>query len=133
MTMEAQLVLKVDNTAARRLFLHKHALLEAPTGTSKGEDLLNLIHRIGFVQIDSINTVERAHHMILWSRRQSYRPKHLKKSCWRATEPSLSIGPRRLHHSNRILPLLALPLSKERREPAIPLESLARGRVSGKA
>ncbi len=79
MTMEAQLVLKVDNTAARRLFLHKHALLEAPAGSSKGDDLLSLIHRIGFVQVDSINTVERAHHMILWSRRQSYRPKHLKR------------------------------------------------------
>ncbi len=79
MTMEAQLVLKVDNTAARRLFLSKHALLETPTGSSKGSDLLNLIHRIGFVQVDSINTVERAHHMILWSRRQSYRPKHLQK------------------------------------------------------
>ncbi|SDR27966.1 crosslink repair DNA glycosylase YcaQ family protein [Pseudovibrio sp. Tun.PSC04-5.I4] len=75
--MDAQTFLKLDNSSARRLFLHKHALLEAPTGSSKGEDLLNLIKRIGFVQVDSINTVERAHHMILWSRRQSYRPKHL--------------------------------------------------------
>ncbi len=36
-----------------------------------------LIRRLGFVQVDSINTVERAHHMILWSRRQTYRPKAL--------------------------------------------------------
>ncbi len=79
MTMEAQLVLKVDNAAARRLFLHKHALLEVPTGSTNEDALLNLIHRIGFVQVDSINTVERAHYMILWSRRQSYRPKHLGK------------------------------------------------------
>lgn len=76
--MEAQTVLKLDNTSARRLFLQKHALLEAPTGLPNGQDLLNLINRIGFVQVDSINTVERAHNMILWSRRQSFRPEHLK-------------------------------------------------------
>ena len=28
---------------------------------------------MGFVQVDSINTVERAHHMILFSRNQTYR------------------------------------------------------------
>jgi uncharacterized protein YcaQ len=67
----------LSNIDARRLFLDRHALLEPPTGPSKGDDLLALIHRLGFVQVDSINTVERAHHMILWSRRQSYRPRHL--------------------------------------------------------
>ena len=68
----------LPNTAARRLFLHRHALIEAPTGAATGADLAQLIDRIGFVQVDSINTVERAHHMILWSRRQSYRPAALK-------------------------------------------------------
>lgn len=67
----------LSNSDARRLFLHRHALLEPPTGPSRGADLLALIRRLGFVQVDSINTVERAHHMILWSRRQSYRPQHL--------------------------------------------------------
>ncbi len=67
----------LPNTAARRLFLDRHALIEAPTGPAKGDDLLALIHRLGFVQVDSVNTVERAHHMILWSRRQSYRPANL--------------------------------------------------------
>jgi uncharacterized protein len=66
------------NDAARRLFLHLHALAEPPTGPATGKALADLIHRIGFVQVDSINTVERAHHMILWSRRQSYRPPALK-------------------------------------------------------
>lgn len=69
----------LPNTAARRLFLHRHALAEAPVGASSGVALANLIDRIGFVQVDSINTVERAHHMILWSRRQSYRPAALKQ------------------------------------------------------
>jgi uncharacterized protein YcaQ len=65
------------NAEARRLFLDRHALAEAPAGPAKGADLLALIRRLGFVQVDSINTVERAHHMILWSRRQSYRPRNL--------------------------------------------------------
>jgi uncharacterized protein YcaQ len=69
---------QIDNASARRLFLHLHALGEPPTGNAKGADLLALIRRLGFVQVDSINTVERAHHMILWSRRQSYRPENLR-------------------------------------------------------
>ena len=36
-----------------------------------------LIGRLGFVQVDSIRTVERAHHMILFSRNQTYRPADL--------------------------------------------------------
>ncbi|MFC3182032.1 winged helix-turn-helix domain-containing protein [Cypionkella sinensis] len=68
----------LTNPAARRLFLHRHALAEAPTGAAHGQALADLIHRIGFVQVDSINTVARAHHMILFSRRQSYKPAALK-------------------------------------------------------
>ena len=69
---------RIDNIAARRVFLDRHALAEPPAGSARGADLLRLIRRLGFVQLDSINTVERAHHMILWSRRQSYRPKALR-------------------------------------------------------
>ena len=39
--------------------------------------LLELIERIGFVQVDSIRTVERAHHMILFARHSRYRPEQL--------------------------------------------------------
>ena len=67
----------LTNPAARRLFLDRHALAEVPTGPATGTALAALIDRIGFVQVDSINTVARAHHMILWSRRQSYEPEAL--------------------------------------------------------
>lgn len=69
----------IPNQTARRLFLDRHALAEPPAGEAKGAALAALIDRIGFVQVDSINTVERAHQMILWSRRQSYRPEALKR------------------------------------------------------
>ena len=92
------------NSAARRLFLDRHALAEPPTGPATGADLAALIDRIGFVQIDSINTVERAHHMILWSRRQSYRPEALKRlhehdrAVWEHWTHDASILPIHLHH-----------------------------------
>ncbi|NSY37483.1 winged helix-turn-helix domain-containing protein [Leisingera sp. ANG59] len=70
---------RLGNQEARRLFLDRHALLEQPTGPAKGSDLLTLIQRLGFVQLDSINTVARAHDMILYSRRPGYRAQNLKR------------------------------------------------------
>lgn len=64
----------IANARARRLFLDRHALAEAPVGPASGAALSGLINRISFVQLDSISVIERAHHMILWSRRASYRP-----------------------------------------------------------
>ncbi len=57
--------------------MDRHVLLDPPTGPGKGADLTDLIQRLGFVQIDSVNTVARAHDMILFSRRPAYRPKAL--------------------------------------------------------
>lgn len=68
----------LSNSAARRVFLDRHALHEMPQGEARGQSLLDLIDRLGFVQLDSINTVARAHDLILFSRRPAYRPKALK-------------------------------------------------------
>lgn len=93
----------IRNPSARRLFLTRHALTEAPVGPASGQALQELIERIGFVQVDSINTVARAHDMILWSRRQSYRPPALKRllekdrSLWEHWTHDASILPARLH------------------------------------
>ncbi len=67
----------LDNAAARRIFMDRHALLETPQGDATGPALLDVITRLGFVQLDSINTVARAHDLILFSRRPRYRPKAL--------------------------------------------------------
>lgn len=93
----------IPNPRARRLFLDRHALAEAPVGPASGQALHDLIERIGFVQVDSINTVARAHDMILWSRRQSFRPQGLKRllekdrSLWEHWTHDASILPTRLH------------------------------------
>ncbi len=72
----------IPNQTARRLFLDRHLLLGARSGTGRGDDLQSVIDHLGFVQVDSVNTLARAHDLILWSRRQQYRapnlPKHMK-------------------------------------------------------
>lgn len=63
----------IPNRTARHIFLHAHALSSGQAG-----DLAALIDRLGFVQLDSIDTLARAHDMILISRLPSYQPAHLK-------------------------------------------------------
>ena len=67
----------VSNTDARRIFLNRQGLAAPPNRALGKQGLLDLIHDLGFVQIDSISTVERAHHQILFSRNQTYRREHL--------------------------------------------------------
>ena len=69
--------LLLDNRRARRLFLDRHLLLRPGSGPGAGEDLEGVLHDLGFVQVDSVNTLARAHDLILWSRRGRYRQKAL--------------------------------------------------------
>ena len=68
---------QIDNRTSRALFLDRHGLAATPAGTGKGADLQSVVDALGFVQVDSINTVARAHHMTLHARRPSYRVKNL--------------------------------------------------------
>ncbi|SFF17437.1 hypothetical protein SAMN04488523_12524 [Sulfitobacter brevis] len=72
-------LLTLTNSQARRVFLDRHRLSEVPQGAASGAALLSLIDALGFVQLDSINTVARAHDLILFARRPRYRPKALKR------------------------------------------------------
>lgn len=67
------MTLRILNADARRLWLASLGL--------DGERLAPLatIHRLGFVQLDSIQAVSRAHHHILWSRNPAYREPMLDK------------------------------------------------------
>jgi len=60
--------------AARRLLLAGQGLLADPARPATPARVLSQIRDLGFVQLDSINVVERAHHHILWSRLHNYRP-----------------------------------------------------------
>lgn len=67
----------LGNAQARRLFLYRHGLAGDSKGAAGISALADVIDRLGFVQIDSVNTVERAHHMILAARRPAYRQANL--------------------------------------------------------
>src|SRR3954447_1140087 len=63
----------------RRIALDAQGLLRAaPFG--RGVDATHrALEQIGYVQIDTISIVERAHHHTLWNRVPNYRPSHLDK------------------------------------------------------
>ena len=79
--MEERTPLRISNRDARRLWLAGQGLADTPTGKL---DLDQLIKELGFVQLDTIQVVSRAHHHILWSRNQNYREpmlgRHLAKN-----------------------------------------------------
>ena len=63
-------VLRISNREARHLWLWSTGLSATPVGQL---DVMAMIRALGFVQIDTIRNVTRAHHHILWSRNQNYR------------------------------------------------------------
>ncbi len=70
---------RITNVQARRLLLHLQGLSDSPNKRLKRQDLYDLIVRMGFVQVDSIRTVERAHHLTLMSRNVHYQPDMLQR------------------------------------------------------
>jgi len=57
---------------ARYLALHNQMLLDTHLHKTK-KDLLKIIEQIGYVQIDTISVVERAHKHVLWTRFPAYK------------------------------------------------------------
>lgn len=61
----------------QRITLSSQGLLsESPFGTGKGA-VLSTLEQIGYLQIDTLSVVERAHHHILWTRIPDYRMSYL--------------------------------------------------------
>jgi len=63
-------MMEISNKEIRALWLNACGLSTNPTGAL---DLLKTIKDLGFVQLDTIQNVSRAHHHILWSRNQNYK------------------------------------------------------------
>src|SRR5580658_7453319 len=63
----------LPKTAARRIWLRAQRLdTSAPFGEGPGATAAAVEH-LGYVQIDTINVIERCHHHILWTRIPNYR------------------------------------------------------------
>ena len=61
----------------RRIALDRQGLLKAnPFGRGK-QAVLRAVEHLGYVQIDTISVVARAHHHVLWSRVDNYRDIHI--------------------------------------------------------
>ncbi len=69
----------VPTATARRLLLGAQGLLDDPRRKATPDALYALIEQLGFVQIDSINVVERAQHLTLAARMQGYQPRLLER------------------------------------------------------
>jgi uncharacterized protein len=70
--------LLIHNEHARALIVARTQLSGARTEAGAG-DVVPLIRALGYVQLDPIRVVERAHHHILFARNSGYRPKRLER------------------------------------------------------
>lgn len=62
---------------ARRIALHTQLLDDGASLPSGKEGAAHVIERLGYVQIDTIAAIERAHHHTLWTRLPDHRHAHL--------------------------------------------------------
>src|SRR5271168_3637511 len=67
----------LDKMQARRIWLHAQRLDERASFGDGGDATLRAIEHLGYLQIDTINVIERCHHHILWLRIPDYRRAHL--------------------------------------------------------
>ncbi|MBL7128236.1 MAG: YcaQ family DNA glycosylase [Ignavibacteria bacterium] len=69
--------IRISPEIARSIAL-KAQLLDGGTKLPKGkEGVVQTIENLGYVQIDTINIIERAHNHTLWTRRPDYKPEML--------------------------------------------------------
>jgi len=67
----------LTTAAARHLWLHAQRLDSAEPFGAEAEATRLAVEHLGYVQIDTINVIERSHHHILYSRIPAYRREHL--------------------------------------------------------
>ncbi len=106
---------RLSAAEARRLALRAQGFADpAPDGEPTGWDLRRVLGRVGLLQIDSVNVLERAHYLPPFSRLGPYRRELLDRASARA--------PRRLFeywgHEASLLPVELQPLLRWRMERA---------------
>jgi uncharacterized protein len=73
-------MLRITKLEARRIWVRAQRLdLPSPFGDGP-EATPAAVEHLGYVQIDTINVIERCHHHILWTRIPTYRREHLHRA-----------------------------------------------------
>jgi uncharacterized protein YcaQ len=62
---------------AKKIILLSHSMKQENQGKTARDVTLAAINQLGYVQIDTISRVVRAHHHTLWNRVGQYQPAHL--------------------------------------------------------
>src|SRR4029077_1114482 len=70
----------LTKTAARRIWLRAQRLDQAAPFGDGPEATRAAVAHLGYVQIDTINVVERCHHQILYTRIPDYQRDHLRQA-----------------------------------------------------
>ena len=70
----------ITTTQARRIWLHAQRLNERTPFGEGTQAVADAVAHLGYVQIDTINVIERSHHHILFSRIPSYRRADLRQA-----------------------------------------------------
>jgi uncharacterized protein YcaQ len=68
--------MKIDSEQARHFFLQKQ-FLNNPSIPRGKAGVLSVIEKLGYVQIDTINVIERSHHIVLFTRCLDYKQEYL--------------------------------------------------------
>jgi uncharacterized protein len=68
---------KIGLSQARAIWLRCQGLSSPITAVNGPKAVLEVVKRLGYVQIDTIHVIQRAHHHILHSRIKDYRPQDL--------------------------------------------------------
>src|ERR1043165_6775176 len=72
--------LSVTKAHARRIWLDAQRLTASEPFGSGPDATRAAVEHLGYVQIDTINVIERSHHHILWSRIPAYRRDDLRQA-----------------------------------------------------
>ena len=80
MAAPSQTPFALTKTEARRIWLRAQRLDEKEPFGDGSDATRAAINHLGYLQIDTINVIERCHHHILWSRIPGYRREHLRQA-----------------------------------------------------
>jgi uncharacterized protein YcaQ len=77
MSSDVKTSVTITKSDARRIWLQAQQL-DGPTPFGNGREAVSrAVEHLGYVQIDTINVIERCHHHILWTRIPEYLREHL--------------------------------------------------------